>query len=234
MQMARLIALFALAVAASAQYTGWRTYGSRHGFGNVVFPGTGSAPPMLRHPFGVTDPGFAWRLGGIVSGFRPYTGAPLDRRYGYYPRRAYVPVAYPVFIGGYYPGYADQPNVTIVNQSPPPPQIIINNYAAPPEPATPAPKESDAAAWKDAGVSVYQAPSSATAPGDAESEATVYLIAFKDGAIYSALAWWVEGDTLHYVTTQGKPNKASLTLIDRAFSERLNRERSIDFHLPAK
>ena len=42
-----------------------------------------------------------------------------------------------------------------------------------------------------------------------------YLIAFKDHTIYSAVAYWVDGDTLHYFTTGNTHNQASVSLIDR-------------------
>ena len=51
--------------------------------------------------------------------------------------------------------------------------------------------------------------------------------------IYSAVAYWVDGDTLHYFTTGNTHNQASLSLIDRELTERLNRELGIDFKLPA-
>lgn len=46
----------------------FRTYGSRHGFGNIVFPGMGHAPPL--HSFGVARPSFFLpRYGGLVYPF---------------------------------------------------------------------------------------------------------------------------------------------------------------------
>ena len=69
------------------------------------------------------------------------------------------------------------------------------------------------------------------APAPSEENPT-YLIAFKDHTIYAALAYWVEGDTLHYVTNQNTHNQVSLDLIDRDLSMRFNRERNVDFHLP--
>ena len=65
-----------------------------------------------------------------------------------------------------------------------------------------------------------------------DDKATIYLIAFKDHTILPSLAYWVEGDTLNYITEQGTPNRASLSLIDRDFSKQLNRERHIEFSLP--
>ncbi len=65
-----------------------------------------------------------------------------------------------------------------------------------------------------------------------EQQATIYLIAFKDHTIFPALAYWIDGDTLNYITQQGTHNRASLSLIDKAFSKQLNRERSVEFSLP--
>ncbi len=59
-----------------------------------------------------------------------------------------------------------------------------------------------------------------------------YLIAFKDHTIYSAVAYWADGDTLHYFTSGNTHNQASVSLIDRDLTERLNREMGTDFKLP--
>jgi hypothetical protein len=194
-------------------------FGARHSFGNVVFPGMGR-PPLARHGLAITTPGFGHNLSGIVSGFRPYTGAPFGRRVGGPFVPIYVPVAYPVFAGG----ISEQPPVSVVIVNPPPPQpVVINqNFGG----------EAEAARQESTGgVSVYQAPSAFGATP--EPRPTVYLIAFKDGSIYSALASWVEGDTLVYVTTQGRLNKASLQLVDRELTEKLNRERGVELRLTA-
>ena len=58
------------------------------------------------------------------------------------------------------------------------------------------------------------------------------LLAFKDHTIYAALAYWVEGNTLHYVTGQNAHNQVSLDLVDYELSNSLNRERNVDFKLP--
>ena len=46
------------------------------------------------------------------------------------------------------------------------------------------------------------------------------------------MAYWADGDTLHYFTTGNIHNQASMSLIDRELTERLNREMGIDFTLP--
>jgi hypothetical protein len=64
------------------------------------------------------------------------------------------------------------------------------------------------------------------------SDPSHYLIAFKDHTIYSAVAYWVDGETLHYFTTGNTHNQASISLIDRDLTQRLNKESGIDFRLP--
>ena len=233
--LASLSLLCGLAFPAFAQhrtFTGVQIPNTGHrfgfGFGNVVFPGSGG--PRLPH-FSITDPGFAHRLGGIVTGFQPFTGAPTGHfRRG---RTVAVPFAVPVVVGGYYPEPVPQqvPNVIVIapQQQPAPPVVINQNFAPQPEVRPSGPTPSD-----NSGVGVYQAPSPSSAEGEPISqEPTIYLIAYKDSSIHAAIAYWVEGDTLHYVTPQGRPNQASLALIDREYSRQLNRGRSADFHLPA-
>jgi hypothetical protein len=75
----------------------------------------------------------------------------------------------------------------------------------------------------------------AIAPGDPLTPPRdYYLIAYKDRNIYSALAYWIEGETLHYVTTENTHNQASLGLIDVDRTYKLNSDRSVPFSLPGK
>ena len=53
-------------------------------------------------------------------------------------------------------------------------------------------------------------------------------------AIFPAIAYWVEGDTLNYITVQGAKNSVSLDLVDRDFSKQINKERKVEFGLPTK
>lgn len=226
--------LCGLVVSAPAQhrtFTGVRIPNAGHrfgfGFGNVVFPGSGG--PRLPN-FSITDPGFAHRLGGIVSGFGPYTGAPT----GHIRRRGVVavPFAVPVVVGGYYPEPMPQqaPSVIVIPPPQPAPPVVINQNFAP----QPAAQPSGPTSSNNSGVGVYQAPSPAPAEGEPiGQEPTIYLIAYKDKTIHAAIAYWVEGDTLYYVTPQGQPNQVSLPLIDRDYSRQLNSGRSVDFRLPA-
>lgn len=58
------------------------------------------------------------------------------------------------------------------------------------------------------------------------------LIALNDGWVYAAVAYWVDKDVLHYVTTHGDHNQVSLSLVDRKTSARLNRASQMALTLP--
>lgn len=136
-----------------------------------------------------------------------------------------VPVAFPVFIGGGYPEPAPQqaPNVIHVSTPQPAPQVVINQYFSPEQqPAQPSDENR---------VRVYEVPAREAVEPALSHEPTVHLIAFKDGRVMAALGYWTENETLHYITMQGQVNKASLELVDREFSRRLNQERNLEFQL---
>jgi hypothetical protein len=144
----------------------------------------------------------------------------------------YVPYAAGGYYGGYY--YGDQgmePGAGYPQQQQyMGPQVVINQNFAP-DVARPVVREyvSDA----NGGIRLY-GPQSPVADTQApvSEESPTFLIAFKDHTIYAAIAYWVEGDTLHYVTNQSTHNQVSLDLVDRELSDRLNRERQVDFRLP--
>jgi hypothetical protein len=72
-------------------------------------------------------------------------------------------------------------------------------------------------------------------PGDPIGPASnYYLIAYKDHTVYSALAYWIEGETLHYVTMQNTHNQASLALIDLDQTTTLNSDRSVPFSITGR
>jgi hypothetical protein len=197
-----------------------------HGFGNVVFPGTGipRTGPSFPQQLGATV------RGGFIPGFH-------DAR----PVQPVVPVAVPVFVGGYGYGYAPAPqpppNITIYNQPPVSPSVIINQHYAPDRPnpvmrdysREPLPERPEET------FRSYQAPipSNPEPPKRAaiSDKPTIYLIAFKDGTIYPALAFWMEANTLHYITKKHDHNQATLDLIDTSLSRQLNQERGIEFQI---
>jgi hypothetical protein len=191
---------------------------------SVVHPAGGVGTPGITRTFGsVVNPASG---GGIIPG--SWVGGSWwgrGNRGGLY--------AFPVYIGGYggsyISGYGDssesappQPppsnNVTVVvpqqSQSAPP-VVVNNNYGVPMPPNA-----------------VMGGPPQ-TEPEDAASEPAHYLIALKDHTIFAATAYWVDGDTLHYFTAGNVHNQASLTLVDRDFTKRLNQEQGLDVNIPA-
>jgi len=223
------LALFFAAAWAPAQRPATGPVG--HGFGNVVFPGTGipriTPPPVTGH---------IPSLGATVRGVYPAGGNRGPRGGGAFP--IVYPVAVPV--GGFYGWSAavpqPAPNITVINQQPAPAVIVNQNYT--PEGARPVMRDytnEPLPAAREAGpMQSYQAPipSNPDPPRrEAADKPTVYLIAMHSGAVYAAYAYWVEGDTLHYITTKHSHNRASIDLVDLKLSEQLNRERSVEFRV---
>lgn len=194
------------------------SFGSISGFGNVVFPGTGHAP-IVNHPLPSTTIGGAARRGTTVS---PGAG----RRFNGGSAVVYVPYGVGV------PMYAEPsgpPAPMYYPQQQAAPPVVINQYFVPE--AAPRPMIREYTSDANGGIRVYE-PSTPVETAGPTNENPTYLIAFNDHTIYAALAYWVEGNTLHYVTNQNTHNQVSLDLVDRELSSRLNRERSVDFRLP--
>jgi hypothetical protein len=236
-----LLVVFAFAGFGQVFGGGARTYGSPHGFGNVLFPGMGSAPPIKfgANPYG-PHASFPQRLSATIRGNPGYPGYGRGHGGGV----GYVPIAYPVYVGG---GYGDAWNAPVPPQyvAPPPaatPQVIINQYFTP-DTARPVMREyspSELPASAPSGMRTFEAPpaGASAAPGTERSKTsvhdekpTIYLVALNDGTIQAAVAYWVETGILNYVTVQGSHNRASLDVVDRDMSERLNRERNVEFIL---
>jgi len=77
----------------------------------------------------------------------------------------------------------------------------------------------------------YRQPEDYGLPQEHARHSSVYLIALQNKEIHAALAYWVEGGTLHYLDTDHKEKQAPLDAVDRDFSAQLNRERNVPFHI---
>ena len=191
----------------------------------------------MTHPLGgfATIPGVTPGFNNARTGFSPgrsFNGGNRRRQTGGYP------YAYSVWVPDYF-DYVDQMSqyyaapygVPVPPQGPPmsasPQQpVIINQYFNSPAPPTASPAEPQAAAPEG------NTTTSAVTPGEPLSTPqTYYLIAYKDHAIYAALAYWLEDRTLHYVTTQNMHNQASLDLIDMSLTKSLNQDRNVPFSI---
>ncbi|HEY4360651.1 MAG TPA: hypothetical protein VGN17_06765 [Bryobacteraceae bacterium] len=202
------------------------------GFGRMIYPGTGGPPATVRAAAGTAGPN-----GGRGGRVRIPPAPPVAHQ----GHGNGAIVAYPVYYGGYYYPY-DAPVAPQQGYGPdqgydsnygPSPVVIINQNF---RPDVINPQVTD---YSNAPLPQYipppspQVPSQQPAVSGADTNfALIFLIAMKDHTIYPAVAYWVEGDTLNYVTAQGARNRISLELVDRDFSKQLNKERNVEFGLP--
>jgi hypothetical protein len=218
------------------------------GFGSVLYPAMGHAPTATP-PVGQFVA--AAHGGGYSRGF-------ANPGHASHPQHSStVIVPYPVYYGGYYGGaygYGGDPSAAGYAQgyapgyvddgsqaNGPVPSVVINQNFVPPQ-ANPQVREynGDQQPQQDqSGLKLYQAPPSHPY-ADAQAQArvansgqpTIYLIAFRDHSIVQALGYWMQGNTLHYVSVEQTLNQVSIDLVDRDLSQRLNDERGLDFRLP--
>jgi hypothetical protein len=230
--MRRLAIFFGSALLAAAQST------SPTGFGRMIYPGTGGP--------GAKGGTISSGVGGAGFGraIYPGTGAPYAVRPGSAPAFVGVPpqgpphqqhgrstiVPFPVFYGGGYYGAFDVPNATPYyedrdNRAP----VVIINQNYQPEPINPVLRDYSQTQLPPA------APRRERVEVDPHSEdPTLYQIAMTDGSVFEAVGYWVEGDVLHYLTLEGNNNLATLDLVDRERSLKLNQERKVAFKLPKR
>jgi hypothetical protein len=188
-----------------------------------------------------------------LGGFTPGYASPRNNRYGAGRTPLYgYPYAYSVWVPDYYDylnsqaqyaapyGYGPGPDQSAVASGPQQP-VIINQYFGASGPTQVNPPGADAPGVNSptANGPTLNGPgindSGARAPGDPiGSPQNYYLIAYKNHAVYPALAYWVEDKTLHYVTTQNTHNQASLDLIDVPLTKSLNQRNDVPFTIPGQ
>ena len=191
--------------------------GGGRSVGGVRAPGRGTAPGPAARP-----------LGPVIAPYPVYFA-------GYYPNPYYYGSGYataPAVDPGYY-GYDPSQGYPPQGYAPPGPgsaapgnpSVLVNpNYT--PETANPVLRDYTYVPVPEA------VPQQDSQTGTTNAPSVFFLIAMKDHVIYPAIAYWVEDDTLNYITQQGVRNRVSLDLVDREFSAQLNKERNIDFALP--
>jgi len=224
-------------------------------FGFVLFLASGveaqrGAPPVFRgaaptvaRPAGTPTITGATRIFGSVAtpgipvthlvapGAAMPTGQNVPRFIDRSRRSTGYIMTYPLYIGGY-GGYYDasysgqpypdsqappaQQNVTVVYPPQGPASALINPYVP-------------GATTDNSGQGTVAELSS---PDEAAPEPSYYLIALKDRHIYAAVAYWVDGESLHYFTSGNTHNQVSLGLVDRDLTTRLNKDSGAEVKLP--
>ena len=168
-----------------------------------------SAPPTAMRPIG--PPPVA----------RPPVARPPVAPRPNYPRTIAVP--YPVFIGGGY--YAPLVAGSDYGYAAPLPAAVVNQDFQT-DAGTPSLIDYSNVSLPEA------APDADAASQLKDDQPTIFLIALTDHSVVAAIAYWVDGDTLHWVSRDAKENRMSLSLVDRDFSKQLNDERHVEFKLP--
>jgi hypothetical protein len=160
---------------------------------------------------------FAQHRGGGAPAGRMRPSAPGRP---YYPRPVAVP--YPVYLtgGGY---YAAPPGYDYGYANPAPGALVNPEY----QPETVNPSIID---YSNTPLPV--AASNTEENGLRDDQPTIFLIALTDHTVVAAIAYWVDGDTLNWVSRDAKQNRMSVSLVDRDFSKQLNDERHVEFKLP--
>jgi hypothetical protein len=190
-------------------------------------PAIGAIPsgPHVIQPLGALGGAY---LGNAIS--RPLGGGivvngPGGGRLPATGQRRPVGAVRSIAFGSYVPPYVEVP--VEVPVSAPAPPVIINQYFSTPG--------SEIRSLPPVDEPAPRTSTSANRSGDLLAPAeNYYLIAYKDRSMYAALAWWLEGNTLHYVTTQNTHNQASLDLIDLDRTTRLNQDRNIPFTIAGR
>jgi hypothetical protein len=172
------------------------------------------------------------RMGGApLNGSRPNPGKPTQVRPPLptigHPQHARVGVVpFPVFYGAYY--YPDVYGYPANN--PPPAPAYDYGYADNGQAPVTIMNPGYGPGYVDRPYIPAELPD---ANGQLPSEKpTIYLLAMTDHTIIPSISYWVQGDTLNYITTEASQNAMSLSLLDRDFSRQLNDSRGVEFKLP--
>lgn len=71
----------------------------------------------------------------------------------------------------------------------------------------------------------------AAVPLPSNAEKPIALLQLRDGSMYGLTRYWLEGTTLHYVTTYGGENSVALDRVDFTRTQQLNAELGMRFDL---
>lgn len=188
--------------------------------------------PGQRLPGAITNTGFGTQLLNSIQGY-PLPAVRGGAGFGNFTG---IPGIYPYLL---VPNYAPPPIPPPVVIAPASPPVVINQTIVT------GPRGESAPATQEPQVTSFTAPPSSgdlTNPRPADTPAvtrpassgpSLYLIAFRGGAVQQAVAYWYEDGALHYVGTDHAIHDAALSSLDTALSEKLNADRGIDFHPPS-
>ena len=196
-------------------HSGSGTGGSRSGASGAGHRGPSSS---FNHP--------GFRSGAHGSGFR----------YNTYPRRSSGFSFYPGFYSGFGYGFGSPSadsyySSGVYGSAPldydsalqPAPPVVINEYY-PPHQIQPRMQD-----YSNGGYGLEPAPTVTAAPA---KKPDFWLLAFPNGTVVLAVAYWTDHGFLYYVTRTKEQKQILISAIDRDLTEQLNQERGLEFHIP--
>lgn len=168
-------------------------------------------------------PGWGWGLGwgggwGWGGGVWPASSFVWDSS-SYWPGYSDTSYGAPAYASSGFQQQQPASNVTVIYPPQNPQMTVVN----------PVIREYD-----QFGQQIGGGPSAASSTGSANSGPTIYLLAFRDSTIHAAVAYWVQGNVLNYVTTEHQTKQVSLDSVDRDLSRQINAERRVQFSLPSR
>lgn len=243
-------ALFVFLIAGSVGFAQQRNLNPIGNNGSILRPGIPLSGPPAQGPLvqGSAVQGMRPQGGGMRLGHRPssFSGGaifvpyPIGSGYGAGYAPGYTvhnppPGEYDPIFGGYTPPaqvYGSAPFQAYEPAPAPAPTVVINqNFQT--DPVRPQLRDYSNVQLPEPGVTAAPPAPAVRQDTSVDDQPVMFLIALRDHTILPAVAYWVQGDTLNYVTLQGAQNHVSLSLVDREFSKQLNTERNLPFRIPA-
>lgn len=83
--------------------------------------------------------------------------------------------------------------------------------------------------YSNGGYGLEPAP---TATAAAVKKPDFWLLAFPNGTVVLAVAYWTDHGSLYYVTRTKEQKQILISAIDRDLTEQLNQERGLEFRIP--
>jgi hypothetical protein len=202
------------------------------GQGNIAHPGIANSGPRV----GPRGGGFGYGNRGRTV-YVPYAVGIVDPFYGagYVGGAPYYPSYDPYYVGNGYAGTgydAGAPTPTvIINQDFQPDTVrpVVRDYSN-----APLPPSGTVQTPPNVQRLEQNPPAPAVGQGLRDDQPTIFLIAMKDHTIYPVIAYWVDKDSLNYVTVESEVKRVPLAEVDRDLSLQLNAQRNLDFRLPVR
>jgi hypothetical protein len=180
--------------------------GVRFPFQEQISINSGIPPLSAIPPLGVNQLGVDLFTASLPGAGRRFGSA--FSSFGAYP-------LLPVFGEGYGTGYAGGPSIIVL-------QPIQMAFPQPPRPEIARPALHEYKETADA--------ASATSGG----AQPMFTLAMRDGSMRPAILVWVQEGVVHYIDQSGKTSHIPLDTLDRDTTQRLNREKNLELHLPSR